>query len=241
MTAQAERVPARRHRDLADPGEFEPHPLVVDLGVENTVSESSVCRRVEKHVAPDSSTTSSLSSRLASVRANPARGSSAPAMRRPDSSVPAFCTTIPSTAVAAFSVSVSMCFPFGSEAATIPRFDGRCNRTAILGFTADVGTPTVWAARYLHLNGRRRLLGSFTHGSMANALPLVWGAQAVDRERQVVALAGGGLAMLMGDLLSIVQNELPVKIVAGAGAGALAARTSGTVSERRLVVTDRRG
>ena len=81
-------------------------------------------------------------------------------------------------------------------------------------FTADVGTPTIWAARYLHLGGGRRLIGSFTHGSMANALPHALGAQGVDRERQVVALAGdGGLAMLMGDLISAVQNDLPVKIV----------------------------
>ncbi|GAB3147022.1 ubiquinone-dependent pyruvate dehydrogenase [Microbacterium neimengense] len=81
-------------------------------------------------------------------------------------------------------------------------------------FTADVGTPVIWAARYLHMTEQRRLLGSFTHGSMANALPQALGAQAVDRSRQVIALAGdGGLAMLMGDLLSIRQNDLPVKIV----------------------------
>lgn len=81
-------------------------------------------------------------------------------------------------------------------------------------FTVDVGTPVIWAARYLRMNGRRRLIGSFTHGSMANALPHALGAQAVDRGRQVVALAGdGGIAMLMGDLLSIRQNELPIKIV----------------------------
>ncbi|MBD3756810.1 MAG: ubiquinone-dependent pyruvate dehydrogenase [Microbacterium sp.] len=81
-------------------------------------------------------------------------------------------------------------------------------------FTADVGSPVIWAARYLTMNGRRRLLGSFLHGSMANAMPQALGAQAADRSRQVVALAGdGGLAMLMGDLLSIRQNDLPVKIV----------------------------
>ena len=81
-------------------------------------------------------------------------------------------------------------------------------------FTADVGSPVIWAARYLTMNGRRRLLGSFLHGSMANAMPQALGAQASDRGRQVIALAGdGGLAMLMGDLLSIRQNELPVKIV----------------------------
>lgn len=81
-------------------------------------------------------------------------------------------------------------------------------------FTADVGSPVIWAARYLTMNGKRRLLGSFLHGSMANAMPQALGAQASDRSRQVVALAGdGGLAMLMGDLLSIKQNNLPIKIV----------------------------
>jgi pyruvate dehydrogenase (quinone) len=81
-------------------------------------------------------------------------------------------------------------------------------------FTADVGTPVIWAARYLHMTRERRLLGSFTHGSMANALPQALGAQAVDRKRQVIALAGdGGLTMLMGELASIRQNNLPVKIV----------------------------
>lgn len=81
-------------------------------------------------------------------------------------------------------------------------------------FTADVGTPVIWAARYLRMNGRRRLIGSFTHGSMANAMPHALGAQAVDRDRQVIALAGdGGIAMLLGDLLSIRQNDLPIKIV----------------------------
>jgi pyruvate dehydrogenase (quinone) len=80
--------------------------------------------------------------------------------------------------------------------------------------TCDVGTPTVWAARYLTMNGKRRLLGSFNHGSMANALPQAIGAQVSHPGRQVVALCGdGGLAMLMGDLLSLCQLELPVKIV----------------------------
>ncbi|MEV0719009.1 ubiquinone-dependent pyruvate dehydrogenase [Asanoa sp. NPDC050611] len=81
-------------------------------------------------------------------------------------------------------------------------------------FTADVGTPCIWAARYLHMNGRRRLIGSFTHGSMANALPHAMGAQAADRGRQVIALSGdGGLAMLLGELLTLRQQRLPVKIV----------------------------
>lgn len=81
-------------------------------------------------------------------------------------------------------------------------------------FTCDVGTPTVWAARYLTMNGKRRLLGSFNHGSMANAMPQAMGAQSVDGSRQVVAMCGdGGFAMLMGDLLTIAQHQLPVKLV----------------------------
>ncbi|KAB8313188.1 ubiquinone-dependent pyruvate dehydrogenase [Erwinia endophytica] len=81
-------------------------------------------------------------------------------------------------------------------------------------FTCDVGTPTVWAARYLKMNGRRRLLGSFNHGSMANAMPQALGAQAIDRQRQVIAMCGdGGFSMLMGDFLSVAQLKLPVKLV----------------------------
>ena len=81
-------------------------------------------------------------------------------------------------------------------------------------FTCDVGLPTVWAARYLAMNGRRRLIGSFWHGSMANALPQAIGAQAAFPQRQVVSLSGdGGFSMLMGDLLTLVQLKLPVKIV----------------------------
>jgi pyruvate dehydrogenase (quinone) len=81
-------------------------------------------------------------------------------------------------------------------------------------FTCDVGTPTLWAARYLKMNGSRRLLGSFSHGSMANALPQAIGAQEVFPYRQVVCLSGdGGFSMLMGDFLSLRQLKLPVKIV----------------------------
>ena len=81
-------------------------------------------------------------------------------------------------------------------------------------FSCDVGTPTIWAARYLTMNGTRRLLGSFNHGSMANALPQAIGAQVSHPGRQVVSLSGdGGLAMLMGDLLSLRQLEAPVKII----------------------------
>jgi pyruvate dehydrogenase (quinone) len=81
-------------------------------------------------------------------------------------------------------------------------------------FTADVGTPCIWAARYVHMNGTRRLIGSFSHGSMANALPQAIGAQAAQRDRQVIALSGdGGLSMLLGELLTLGQRKLPVKIV----------------------------
>ena len=81
-------------------------------------------------------------------------------------------------------------------------------------FSCDVGTPTIWAARYLKMNGRRRLLGSFNHGSMANAMPQAIGAQLEFPGRQVVTLSGdGGLAMLLGDLLSMRQLKIPVKIV----------------------------
>ncbi len=81
-------------------------------------------------------------------------------------------------------------------------------------FACDVGTPTVWAARYLKMNGRRRLIGSLNHGSMANALPQAIGVQAAYPARQVVTLSGdGGLAMLMGELLTVRQLGLPVKII----------------------------
>jgi len=81
-------------------------------------------------------------------------------------------------------------------------------------FSCDVGTPTIWAARYLTMNGKRRLLGSFNHGSMANALPQAIGAQVSHPDRQVVSLSGdGGLAMLLGDLLSLRQLRLPVKVI----------------------------
>lgn len=81
-------------------------------------------------------------------------------------------------------------------------------------FTVDVGTPVIWAARYLTMNGRRRLLSSFNHGSMANALPQAIGAQSAFPNRQVITMSGdGGFSMLMGDILSLRQLDLPVKIV----------------------------
>ncbi|GIO23787.1 ubiquinone-dependent pyruvate dehydrogenase [Oceanobacillus sp. J11TS1] len=81
-------------------------------------------------------------------------------------------------------------------------------------FTCDVGSPTLWAARYVKMNGKRRLLGSFNHGTMANALPQAIGAQVTEPKRQVIALCGdGGLSMLMGDLLTLHQHHLPVKVI----------------------------
>jgi pyruvate dehydrogenase (quinone) len=81
-------------------------------------------------------------------------------------------------------------------------------------FLADTGTPVVWAARYLHMNGKRRLVGSFTHATMANALPQAIGVQASHPGRQVITLSGdGGIAMLLGELITLRQQELPVKIV----------------------------
>jgi pyruvate dehydrogenase (quinone) len=81
-------------------------------------------------------------------------------------------------------------------------------------FTCDVGTPTIWAARYLTMNGKRRIIGSFNHGSMANALPQAIGAQMSHPGRQVISMSGdGGFAMLMGDLLTLRQHELPVKMI----------------------------
>jgi pyruvate dehydrogenase (quinone) len=80
--------------------------------------------------------------------------------------------------------------------------------------TYDVGTPTVWAARYIATNGRRRLLGSLNHGSMANALAQAIGAQTAYPNRQVISFSGdGGLTMLMGDLLTLAQQKLPIKVV----------------------------
>jgi pyruvate dehydrogenase (quinone) len=86
--------------------------------------------------------------------------------------------------------------------------------TADAIFTCDVGLPTVWAARYLAMNGKRRLIGSFNHGSMANAMAQTIGAQTAFPGRQVISLSGdGGFTMLMGDFLSLVQLGLPVKVV----------------------------
>jgi pyruvate dehydrogenase (quinone) len=81
-------------------------------------------------------------------------------------------------------------------------------------FTFDVGMPTIWAARYIAVNGRRRLVGSLVHGSMANAMAQAIGIQAASRARQVISLSGdGGFAMLMGDLITLKQEKLPVKVI----------------------------
>jgi pyruvate dehydrogenase (quinone) len=77
-----------------------------------------------------------------------------------------------------------------------------------------VGSPILWTARYLKVNGKRRLVGSFNHGSMANAMLHAIGAQVTHPERQVVSMSGdGGFAMMMGEFLTLTQLDLPVKIV----------------------------
>jgi pyruvate dehydrogenase (quinone) len=86
------------------------------------------------------------------------------------------------------------------------------NEDAII--SADVGTPTMWAARHIKVTAKRRLLFSANHGSMANALAQALGAQAAAPERQVISLSGdGGFSMSMGDLLSLRQLDLHVKVV----------------------------
>ena len=81
-------------------------------------------------------------------------------------------------------------------------------------FTCDVGTPVAWAARYLKMNGLRRLVGSFNHGSMANAMLHAIGAQATFPNRQIISLSGdGGFTMMMGEFVTLIQHKLPVKVV----------------------------
>ena len=81
-------------------------------------------------------------------------------------------------------------------------------------FTTDTGMSTVWLSRFVRMTGNRRLIGSYNLGSMANAMPQALGAAGLDRRRQVVAFCGdGGLSMLMGDLITAVSHDLPVKIV----------------------------
>jgi pyruvate dehydrogenase (quinone) len=81
-------------------------------------------------------------------------------------------------------------------------------------FTCDVGTPIAWTARYLQVNGKRRLIGSFNHGSMANAMLHAIGAQAAYPKRQVISFSGdGGFTMMMGEFVTLIQTGLPVKII----------------------------
>lgn len=81
-------------------------------------------------------------------------------------------------------------------------------------FTADGGSPMVWVLRHIRSNGRRRTLTSLLHGTMANAMPQALGLQKAFPGRQVISLSGdGGLAMLLGDLLTAVQEKLPIKVV----------------------------
>jgi pyruvate dehydrogenase (quinone) len=81
-------------------------------------------------------------------------------------------------------------------------------------FTLDTGMCCVWGARYLNATGKRLTLGSFNHGSMANAMPMAIGAALSHPDRQVIALCGdGGLSMLLGDLATIKQYNLPIKLI----------------------------
>jgi pyruvate dehydrogenase (quinone) len=81
-------------------------------------------------------------------------------------------------------------------------------------FTCDVGTPTIWTARYLKVNGKRRIIGSFNHGSMANGMLQAIGAQAAYPNRQVISMSGdGGFTMMMGDFITLSQMGLPVKVI----------------------------
>jgi pyruvate dehydrogenase (quinone) len=92
---------------------------------------------------------------------------------------------------------------------------------------ATCGTDASWLARHISAGPRRRLLGSFVHGTMANALPHAIGAQRVDRFRPVISLSGdGGLAMLLGELITVVQHDLPIKVIVfnNSGLGMVRAR-----------------
>ncbi|MGI8511612.1 MAG: thiamine pyrophosphate-dependent enzyme [Solirubrobacteraceae bacterium] len=81
-------------------------------------------------------------------------------------------------------------------------------------FTSDTGMSTVWLSRFVTMRGTRRLMGSYNLGSMANAMPHALGAQALDRNRQVIAFCGdGGLTMLLGDLLTAAAYDLPATFV----------------------------
>lgn len=80
-------------------------------------------------------------------------------------------------------------------------------------FTVDTGMCCVWGARYIHATGERKMLGSFSHGTMANAMPMSIGASLSHPDRQIIAFCGdGGISMLLGDLATIYQYKLPVKL-----------------------------
>lgn len=92
------------------------------------------------------------------------------------------------------------------------RIDALSDQDAI--YTVDTGMTCVWAARYLNATGKRTLLGSFNHGSMANAMPQAIGAALACPDRQVIAMCGdGGISMMLGDIMTIVQYKLPVKLI----------------------------
>ena len=92
------------------------------------------------------------------------------------------------------------------------RIDALSDTNAI--YTVDTGMTCVWAARYLNATGNRTLLGSFNHGSMANAMPQSIGAALACPDRQVIAMCGdGGISMMLGDIMTIVQYKLPVKLI----------------------------
>ena len=92
------------------------------------------------------------------------------------------------------------------------RIDALSDTNAI--YTVDTGMTCVWAARYLNATGKRTLLGSFNHGSMANAMPQAIGAALACPDRQVIAMCGdGGISMMLGDIMTIVQYKLPIKLI----------------------------
>ncbi|ACQ78631.1 thiamine pyrophosphate protein TPP binding domain protein [Beutenbergia cavernae DSM 12333] len=116
-----------------------------------------------------------------------------------------------SSVVGAYTRKVERTTPIHPEYAAV-QLDEVAGPDAV--FTVDTGMTNVWAARYITPNGRRRVIGSFIHGSMANAMPHAIGAAFADPTRQVIAMAGdGGLSMLLGDLITIRTYHLPVKVV----------------------------
>ena len=116
-----------------------------------------------------------------------------------------------SKVVGAYTRDVTKAKPIHPEYAAV-KLDEAAPDDAV--FTVDTGMCNVWAARYITPNGKRRVIGSFLHGSMANALPHAIGVGAYRPDRPVIAMCGdGGLSMLMGDLITIKNYNLPVKVV----------------------------